>query len=32
LHHTKIHKENIQQDTTMYQNFIIPYLHEAQHV
>ena len=24
--------KNIQQDATMYQNFIIPYLHEAQHV
>jgi len=27
-----IHKKNIQQDATMYQNFIIPYLYEAQHV
>jgi hypothetical protein len=29
---TSIHKEKIQQDVTMYQNFIIPYLYEAQHV
>jgi len=28
----KIHKEKLQQDGTMYQNFIIPYLYEAQHV
>jgi hypothetical protein len=27
-----IHKEKIQQDATVYQNFIIPYLYEAQHV
>jgi hypothetical protein len=27
-----IHKEKIQQDATMYQNLIIPYLYEAQHV
>ena len=27
-----IHKEKIQQDATIYQNFIIPYLCEAQHV
>jgi len=27
-----LHKEKIQQDTTMYQNFIIPYLFETQHV
>ena len=26
------HKKKIQQDTTMYQNFIIPYLYEAEHV
>jgi len=25
-------KRKIQQDATMYQNFIIPYLYEAQHV
>ena len=25
-------KKKIQQDATMYQNFIIPYLYEAQHV
>jgi hypothetical protein len=29
---TRIHKEKIQRDATMYQNFIIPYLYEAQHV
>jgi hypothetical protein len=27
-----IHKEKIQQDATMYQNFVIQYLYEAQHV
>jgi len=27
-----IHKEKIQQDATMCQNFVIPYLYEAQHV
>jgi len=32
MHHSTIHKENIQQDATMYQNFIIPYLYDAQHV
>ena len=32
VHHSKIHKKKIQQDATMYQNFIIPYLYEAQHV
>jgi hypothetical protein len=26
------HKEKSKQDATMYQNFIIPYLYEAQHV
>jgi hypothetical protein len=26
------HTEKIQQDATMYQHFIIAYLHEAQHV
>ena len=29
---TKTHKEKIQQYATMYQNFIIPYFYEAQHV
>jgi hypothetical protein len=28
----KFIKKKIQQDATMYQNFIIPYLYEAQHV
>ena len=32
VHHSKTHKEKIRQDATMYQNFIIPYLYEAQHV
>jgi hypothetical protein len=32
VHHSIIHKEKFQQDATMYQNFIIPYLYEAQHV
>jgi hypothetical protein len=32
VHHSTIHKEKIQQNVTMYQNFIIPYLYEAQHV
>jgi len=32
VHRSTIHKEEIQQDATMYQNFIIPYLYEAQHV
>ena len=32
MHHSKIHKEKIQQDATIYQNFIIPCLYEAQHV
>ena len=27
-----IHKEKSKKDATMYQNFIIPYLHEFQHV
>ena len=31
VHHSTIHKETIQQDATMYQNFLIPYLYEAQH-
>ena len=32
MHRSTIHKEKIQQDATVYQNFIIPYLYEAQHV
>jgi len=28
----KIHNRKMQQDATMYQNFIIPYLYEAHHV
>jgi len=32
VHHSTIHKKKIQQGATMYQNFIIPYLYEAQHV
>jgi hypothetical protein len=32
VHHSTIHKEKIQQDATMCQNFVIPYLYEAQHV
>jgi len=32
VHHSTTHKEKIQQDATVYQNFIIPYLYEAQHV
>jgi hypothetical protein len=32
VHHSTIHKEKIQQDATLYHNFIIPYLYEAQHV
>jgi hypothetical protein len=32
VHHSTIHKVKIQQDAIMYQNFIIPYLYEAQHV
>jgi hypothetical protein len=31
MHHSTIHKEKIQQDATMYQNFIIPFLYDAQH-
>jgi hypothetical protein len=31
VHHSTIHKK-IQQDAKMYQNLIIPYLYEAQHV
>jgi hypothetical protein len=32
VHHSTIRKEKNQQDATMYQNFIIPNLYEAQHV
>jgi hypothetical protein len=32
VHHRTIHKEKIQQDATMYQNYIVPYLYEVQHV
>jgi hypothetical protein len=32
MHHSTIHKEKIQQDATIYKNFIIAYLYEAQHV
>jgi len=32
VRYSTIHKEKIQQNATMYQNFIIPYLYEAQHV
>jgi hypothetical protein len=32
VHHSTIHKEKIQQDATIYQTFIIPYLYKAQHV
>jgi len=32
VHHGTIRKEKIQQDATMYQNFIILYLYETQHV
>jgi hypothetical protein len=32
VYNSTIHKEKIQQDATIYQNFIIPYLYEAQHV
>jgi len=32
VHHSKIHEEKSNKDATMYQNFIIPYLYEAQHV
>jgi hypothetical protein len=31
MHHSTIHKENPKR-CNMYQNFIIPHLHEAQHV
>jgi hypothetical protein len=31
-HHRTIHKEKSKQGATMHQNFIIPYLYEAQHV
>jgi len=32
VHHSTIHPEKIPQDVTVYQNFIIPYLYEAQNV
>jgi hypothetical protein len=32
VHHNAIHKEKSTQDATMYQNFIIPYLYDSQHV
>jgi len=32
VHHSTIHKEKIQHDKTMYQNVIILYLYEDQHV
>jgi len=32
VHHSTIHKEKIQQDSTMYPHFIISFLYEAQHV
>ena len=32
VHHSAIHKEKYKKDATMYQNCIIPYLYEAQHV
>jgi len=32
VHHSTIHEKKVQQDATMYQTFIIPYLYEAQHV
>jgi hypothetical protein len=32
VHHSTIDKEKIQQDATIYQNVIIPYLYEVQHV
>jgi hypothetical protein len=32
VHHSAIHKEKPQQDATVYQNVIILYLYEAQHV
>jgi len=32
MHRSTIYKKKIQQDAIMYQNFIIPYLYEAQHV
>jgi hypothetical protein len=32
VHHSTNKKKNVQRDATMYQNFIIPYLYEAQHV
>jgi hypothetical protein len=32
VRHSTIHNKKIQQDATICQNFIIPYLYEAQHV
>jgi hypothetical protein len=32
VHHSTIHKEKSNKGLTVYQNFIIPYLYEAQHV
>ena len=32
VHHSTIHKEKSKHDATVYQNFIIPHLYEAQHV
>jgi hypothetical protein len=32
VHLSKIHKQKIQQDATIYQDFITPYLYEVQHV
>ena len=32
IHHSTIRKEKFNKNATMYQNFIIPYLYEAQHV
>jgi len=32
VRHSTMYKEKMQQDATIYQNFIIPYLYEAQHV
>jgi hypothetical protein len=30
MNHSTIHKDKIQRDASIYQNFIIPYLYEAQ--
>jgi len=32
VRYSTLHKEKNQQDATIYQNFIIPYLYKAQHV